>query len=139
MSLHRNIVRIALVLAATLAVATGCSSGGPPTIKEASACLEKLGLEVNPPLEEDPFVEDGVFATSKLGDADVPFAFAMAAIVPKADAREDFVRDSKAYLERTEGEGKLDFASGTDGQYVWVAGGEKDAETLDDVRRCVEP
>lgn len=130
--------RVSAVLIVATVVFAGCA-GGPPKIAEVRSCLEKVGLEVNDPMKDDKFVESGVFATTKVGDSKVPFAFAMAAVVPKKSAQEKFLTQSKEYLQRTKSEGKLDFSSGIEGDYVWVAGGEKGADTVNRVRKCVKP
>lgn len=140
-----RLIRIPLILVAATVVTAGC--GGETDIADVRTCLEELGLNVEAPPEGDTDIEDGVFATSNLeaagadeeAAADAEFTFAMAAIVPEEKARTTFEDQSKTFASSVDEDGKLEFDSGIDGEYVWVAGGETGSDSFDDVRGCVEP
>jgi hypothetical protein len=140
-------LRTSLALVAIALVAAGCGSS-TPDIASVGDCLEEAGLTVEAPPTGDADVEEGVFATSAVTGAEAgedpeasssEFVFALAAIVPKEESRSRFVEQSAAFAESADDEGKLDFDSGTDGEYVWVAGGEAGAEGVEAARDCVKP
>lgn len=141
-----RVIRLPFLVFVAALVAAGCGSGGTD-IADVRGCLDELGLKVEAPPEGDTDIEEGVFATSNLaaaaGDAesggDAEFTFAMAAIVPDEEARTTFEDQSRSFATSVSEDGKLEFDSGIDGDYVWVAGGEKGSDAFGDVRGCVEP
>ena len=141
--MHRT-ARTTIVIAAAALLAAGC--GGTPDIDEVSGCLEGLGLTVEPANEDDPQVETGVFATTDLAGASqdpesdaAEFTFALAAVVKDEDSIDTFEDQSREFAESASEGGKLEFESGTDGRYVWVAGGEQGSDAFDDAKDCVQP
>lgn len=132
-------LRTVLLIAFTVVVAAGCGSEGRD-IGEARACLEKLGLNVDSPAKSDKDVEEGLFATSdfeQAGEGD--FTFAVAAHVRNEAAVERFQQESREFSKSVSADDKLQIESGTDGSYVWVAGGSADSDAVSDARDCVEP
>jgi hypothetical protein len=135
----RTAAALVVVLSAAL-LAAGCGSGGKD-IADVKSCLKKLDMTVEGAPKDDKDVREGVFATSNLtgDDAAKDFTFAMAANVKDEDRIEDFEKQSKDFGKSAAADGKLEIKSGSDGEYVWVAGGAKGSGTLDDARDCVEP
>jgi hypothetical protein len=142
-----------MVLLGCALLAAGC--GGTDDgrdIASVRACLEGLGLNVEAPPADDEDVEEGVFATTDLSAASGPgdgenegeaaeaeFTFALAAIVTSEEARTRFREESSQFAETTDQDGRLSFESGSEGNYVWVAGGERDSDQFDEVLGCVKP
>jgi hypothetical protein len=134
-----------MVLTATI-VAAGCGSDGKD-IESVTSCLEGLKLSVEASPDDDKDVEEGVFATTDLaalaskdaGKEPDEFTFAMAAHVKDVSKVEDFQKESEEFAKTASADGKLEFKTGTDGTYVWVAGGAKGSDSFKDARGCVEP
>ena len=103
------------------------------------ACLKDAKLTVED-LPKDKDVKSGVFATTDLTKVeDEEFTFALAAHVKTDDAVKNFQDESTKFAETAGADQKLDFETGVDGRYVWVAGGAKDTDDFKDARACVEP
>ncbi len=141
--MRRTIVTIVVIAAATL-LASGC--GGTPEISTVSGCLEELGLNVEPSGADEPLVEEGVFAVTDLAAptedpaaATSELTFGLAAVAVDDEAVTKFRDKAKEFGETTAKGGDVEFESGTDGRYVWVAGGAKGSEAFEDVRDCVRP
>lgn len=130
-----------LLVPVLVLLAAGCGGGSGKEISEVRACLDDLELTVEGPQEKDKdIVEEGVFASTDLTKAaDGEFAFALAAIVKDDDAIKKFQKDSEAFSRTAEEDEKLDFQTGVDGKYVWVAGGSTEDDTYADARKCVKP
>ncbi len=126
-----------VVLLASI-VAAGCGSEGKD-IADVTACLKEAKLVVEPiDPQKDKDVESGVFATtdfSKLDDPD--FRFAMAAHVTSEAAIERFQKKSSEFAK--EAGDDIDFTTGVDGRYAWVAGGAKGNDDIPTIRECVKP
>jgi hypothetical protein len=137
--LHRSrfIVPVLLV-SSSLLIAAGCGSG-TPDIAETRTCLEKLNLTVEDPPAKDNEVKEGVFATTDLTKAaEGEFTFAMAAIVKDEGSVKTFEDEAKKLADAIAEDDKIKVETGTDGTYVWVAGGADD-KAIKSVRGCVEP
>lgn len=132
-----RLLLLAIPLLAML-VATGCGAEGKD-IKDVKACLGKVKLKTED-LPKDKDVETGVFATTDLAKVkEEEFTFALAAHVKSEDAVKQFQDESKAFSKTAGTDKKLDFETGVDGRYVWVAGGAKDTDDFKDARACVKP
>lgn len=132
-----RILVLAIPLLAML-VATGCGSEGKE-MSDVKACLKNAKLTVED-LPKDTDVETGVFATTDLTKVeDEEFTFALAAHVKSEKAVKSFQDKSTEFSETAGADQKLDFETGTDGRYVWVAGGAKDTDDFTDARACVKP
>lgn len=142
----RAIVTVATI-GALAVLAAGCG-GSSTSIPDVKTCLEKLDLNVEASPKDDKDVKEGVFATTDLsagltgGSKDTSgqeFTFALAAIVKDQDSVKAFEKKSTEFAKSASSDGKLEFESGTDGDYVWVAGGEQGSDAFDDVKACVKP
>ena len=130
-------IALAIPLLAML-VATGCGADGKE-MQDVKACLKDAKLTVED-LPKDKDVKSGVFATTDLTKVeDEEFTFALAAHVKTDDAVKNFQDESTKFAETAGADQKLDFETGVDGRYVWVAGGAKDTDDFKDARACVEP
>ena len=130
-------VAVAIPLIAML-VASGCGAEGKE-IADVKSCLSKAKLKAED-LPKDKDVETGVFATTDLAKVeDEEFTFALAAHVKSEEAVKQFQQESKEFSKTAGADQKLDFETGVDGTYVWVAGGAKDTDDFKDARACVEP
>jgi hypothetical protein len=128
-----------LLVSSSLLVLAGCGGGGTPDIAEVRTCLEKLDLKVEDPPAKDNEVEEGVFATTDLATAaEGEFTFAMAAIVKDEGSVKTFQDEAKKLTDAIAEDDKIKVETGTDGTYVWVAGGAEE-QAIKDVRGCVEP
>ena len=128
-------------------LAAGCGGSGKD-IGGVRSCLEDLKLTVESSPEDDADVKEGVFATTDLSagiadsskdTTDQEFTFALAAIVKDKDSVDKFEAKSKDFAKSASSDGKLEFESGTHGDYVWVAGGEQGSDSFDKVKDCVKP
>ena len=130
---------LAMSLIATVAfVAAGCGSDGKD-IADVKACLKKAGLTVEE-LDKDKDVKSGVFASTDLSKVeDGEFTFAMAAHVTSDKAITEFKKESEDFRKSSGATDKLDFETGVDGKYAWVAGGAKSTKDYKDARACVKP
>lgn len=136
--MYATLLRTASVLLLAVLLATGCGSEGRD-IDEARSCLEGLGLTVDAPAESDKDVEEGLFATSDFKQAgEGEFTFAMAAHVRNEAAVKRFQEESREFTESVTEDDKLEIETGTDGSYVWVAGGSADSDAVAEARACVE-
>lgn len=138
-----------MVLTATL-VAAGCGGSSGKDIASVKSCLKDLKLSVEEAPDTDNDVKEGVFATTDLtalaadggkdaAKAPEEFTFAMAAHVKDASKVKDFQKESEEFAKTASSDGKLEFETGVDGTYVWVAGGAKGSAAFDDARGCVKP
>lgn len=119
-------------------LASGCGAEGRD-IADVKACLGKVDLKVEN-LPKDKDVETGVFATTDLAKVkEEEFTFALAAHVKSEKAVSQFQDESKAFSKTAGADKKLDFETGVDGKYVWVAGGAKSTKDFKDARACVKP
>lgn len=132
----RRLVLAVPILAAL--VAAGCGTDGKE-IDDVTSCLKDAKLTVED-LPKDKDVTEGVFATTDLTKVeDAEFTFALAAHVKTDAAVTNFQDESKKFADTAGADQKLDFETGVDGRYVWVAGGAKDTDDFTDARACVEP
>lgn len=128
---------LAMLLPIMLVVG-GCGADGKD-IQEVKACLKGANLTVEE-LPKDTDVTTGVFATTDLTKVeDEEFTFALAAHVKSDEAVKNFQKESTEFATTAGADKKLDFETGVDGRYVWVAGGAKDTDDFKDARACVEP
>jgi hypothetical protein len=135
-----------LMVLTAMIVAAGCGGSGKD-IESVERCLKDMKLSVEKSPDTDKDVEDGVFATTDLAgiaakgsDAKSDeFTFAMAAHVKDESKVGDFQKESKEFAKTASADGKLEFKTGTDGTYVWVAGGAKGSDAYRDALGCVEP
>ena len=138
MSHLRRVLLIVLPVLATALFAAGCGSDGKD-IADVKSCLKDAKLKVED-LKEDKDVKSGVFASTDLTKVeDGEFTFAMAAHVTSESAIKEFKKESEAFRKTSGAEDKLDFETGVDGKYAWVAGGAKDTDDYKDARACVKP
>lgn len=127
-----------IVLLFAAAFVAGCGEDGK-TVKDVRSCLSGLELTVEA-LPKDSSVSSGVFATTDLTKVDKEeFTFALAAHVKSDKAVKQFQDESEEFAKSAGADQKLDFETGVDGRYVWVAGGAKDTDDFKAARGCVKP
>jgi hypothetical protein len=138
MSRPKRIARTIVLSCSVALLAAGCGSEGKE-IEDVKSCLAEVKLTVED-LPKDKDVTSGVFATTDLTKVeDEEFTFALAAHVKSDGAVKQFQDESKDFSKTAGADQKLDFETGVDGRYVWVAGGAKDTDDYKDARACVEP
>lgn len=136
---------VLLVLGAA-ALLAGCGGDGGKKISDVRSCLEGAKLQVAGPDKNDAkSVEDGVSATSGIGegfvDGDEPLLIVVAARVKDEKFVGDFSKNADDFRKQLSPAERKEFQvrTGDDGRYVWVVAGDESSKRFRAAEDCVKP